>query len=74
MDIEKNLFALIDSLVRSLRETNTDNGYFRSVVARLEAEYEEEQQLSSMLQDQVQSLHAIVLQNEALKQGGLVNS
>ena len=67
-NIDDTFFTVVDKLSKSLDSVGTDNAYLQSVVARLEGEYEEEQQLSSMLQTQVKTLHAVVLQHEALKQ------
>jgi chromosome segregation ATPase len=68
-DIDDTFFTVVDKLFKSLNNVGADNAYLQSVVARLEGEYEEEQELSSMLQTQVKTLHAVVLQHEALKQG-----
>jgi chromosome segregation ATPase len=58
--IGDKFFTLVQKLSDSLYHTSTDNVYLNSEVSRLESEYEEEQQLSSMLQTQVQTLHAVV--------------
>lgn len=56
-----------EKLCKALSDTSTDHAFLQGVVARLEGEYEEEQKLSAMLQTQVQTLHAVVLQHEELK-------
>ena len=67
-DVDDTLFTVVDKLSKSLNNVGAENAYLQSVVARLEGEYEQEQQLSSMLQTQVKTLHSVVLQHEALKQ------
>jgi len=67
-DIDDTFFTAVDKLSKSFNNLGAENAYLQSVVARLEGEYEEEQQLSSMLQTQVKTLHSVVLQHEALKQ------
>jgi chromosome segregation ATPase len=67
-DIDDTVFTVVDKLSKSFKNVGAENAYLQSVVARLEGEYEEEQQLSSMLQTQVKTLHSVVLQHEALKQ------
>lgn len=66
-DAVDSVCQLVGKLSQSLSEASTDNAFLQGVVARLEGEYEEEQQLSAMLQTQVQTLHAVVLQHEELK-------
>ena len=66
-DAVDGVCQLVGKLSQSLSEAITDNVFLQGVVARLEGEYEEEQQLSAMLQTQVQTLHAVVLQHEELK-------
>ena len=66
-DAVDKVCQVMDKMSQSLSDASTDKVFLQGMVARLEAEYEEEQQLSAMLQTQVQTLHAVVLQHEELK-------
>ena len=57
-ELDNNVLAVLDRLHYAVEDLEGDKHMLEGMVTRFKSEYAEEQSLSSMLQSQVQTLHA----------------
>ena len=67
-ELDNNVLAVLDRLHHAVKDLEGDKHMLEGMVTRFKREYAEEQSLSSMLQSQVQTLHASLV---TLKDGSV---